>query len=312
MVAAVCANPCVDRAVCIDNFAYGGMNRILECREDGAGKGVNVALGCARLGMEAACIGILPRERSEPILRRLRDGGCASEFIPCAGAVRVNTKVMDRAAGVVTELNEGGVPISGNEAEMLVDAVARWAARCSHIVLTGSAPPGCPADFYRTMLEAVKAAAPGCACVLDAEGALLKEGLKAAPDIVKPNRYELELLCGRKLPEVGDIHSEAMRLIGRGVRLAAVTMGGGGAYVTDGKEAFYAPALKIDVKGTVGAGDSFMAGMLLGLTKGLALEGVLRHAMAAAASSLSAEGTGLIDTDLFKEYLPQIHIERVA
>lgn len=312
MVAAVCANPCVDRAVCIDSFAYGGMNRILQCREDGSGKGVNVALACARLGMEAACVGILPGQRNELVLRRLHEGGCASEFIPCAGAVRVNTKVMDRSAGVVTEINEGGAPVCAKEEEMLVEAAARWAGRCSHIVLTGSAPPGCSPELYGVMIQAVKAAAPGCACVLDAEGAMLKEGLKALPDIVKPNRYELELLCGRELPEVEDVHSEAMKLICSGVHLVAVTMGGDGAYMTDGRDAYYAPALKVEVKSTVGAGDSFVAGMLLGLTEGLTLEGVFRRAMAAAASSLSAEGTGLVDPELFRAYLPQIHIERVA
>jgi 1-phosphofructokinase len=312
MIAAVCANPCIDRAVYIDGFAYGGMNRISRCREDGCGKGVNVALACARLGLEAVCIGFMPRERNALILERLGRGGCDTDFIPCEGAVRVNTKVVEESAGVTTELNEGGPPASARECELLVESAARWARRCSHIVLSGSVPPGCPRDFYRKMIEAVKAAAPGCACVLDAEGALLAEGLKAAPHIVKPNRFELETLSGRKLRRIAEIHAEAQKLVAGGVRIAAVSLGGDGAYITDGGEAYWAPAAEVKIVNTIGAGDSFVAGLLLGLTKGLPLGETFRCGMAAAASSLSAEGTGLVDAALYEEYLPKIDIRRVG
>lgn len=311
MIAAVCANPCVDRAVYIDSFAYGGMNRIRHCREDGCGKGVNVAVACARLGMRAACIGIMPRERNALILERLAGAGCETEFVSCAGAVRVNTKVVDRASGVTTELNESGPAVSAREFEILIETAARWAKRCSHIVFSGSMPPGYPADIYRTMIETVKAAAPECSCVLDADGALLAEGLKAAPHIVKPNRYELELLSGRKLPGIPDIHAEAVKLIGRGVQLAVVSLGADGAYITDGAEAYYAPAADVEVRNTMGAGDSMAAGLLLGLTRGRPLKEVFRSGMAAAASSLSAEGTGLVDAALFETYLSKIDIRRV-
>jgi fructose-1-phosphate kinase PfkB-like protein len=162
------------------------------------------------------------------------------------------------------------------------------------------------------MIDAIKAAAPQCSCVLDTEGERLAEGLKASPQIIKPNRYEIELLCGKKLPDVRGIHAEAMKLIGRGVRLVAVSLGGDGAYMTDGREAFAAPALKVEVKSTVGAGDSFVAGMLLGLVSGKPLEEIFRCGMAAAASSLGAQGTGLVDVELFNKYLPEINVMRVV
>lgn len=311
MIAAVCANPCIDRTVYIDGFAYGGMNRIAHCREDGCGKGVNVAIACARLGMKPACIGILPRERNSLVLERLEACGCETEFIPCEGAVRVNTKVVDRSSGVTTELNESGPTAAAEVFDKLVEAAARWAAKCSHFVLSGSMPPGCPKDIYRTMIEAVKAAAPGCACLLDAEGALLAEGLRASPHIIKPNRYELETLCGRKLQRIADVHTEARKLVERGVRVAVVSLGADGAYITDGAEAYYAPAVSVEVRNTMGAGDSMVAGLLLGLTQGMPLAETFRCGMAAAASSLTAEGTGLVDAALYKALLPKVDIRRV-
>jgi fructose-1-phosphate kinase PfkB-like protein len=117
--------------------------------------------------------------------------------------------------------------------------------------------------------------------VLDAEGARLAEGLKAAPAIAKPNRYELELFCGRKLESLDEILREAVKLIEGGVELAAVSMGADGACLTDGSEAFYAPALKVEVRSTLGAGDSMLAGMLLGLEHHCKPEDVFRYGVAA-------------------------------
>ncbi len=311
MITALCANPCIDRTVTIDRFTYGGMNRIAESREDGSGKGVNVALACHQLGLDAACVGLLAAERGAPILDRLTGEGCTADFVPVGGAVRVNLKVLDRSSGVITEINEAGAPVGAGEVDALIARAVEWAGRSSHIVLTGSTPPGCPVDVYRTVTEAVKRAAPACRVVLDAEGARLAEGLKAMPHIIKPNRYELELLCGRELPTVEDIHREAGKLVAAGIELVVVSLGGDGAYATDGQQAYFAPALPVTVCSTVGAGDSLVAGLLLGLCQGLDLAGAFRSGVAAATSSVTTVGTQLIDAGLYREFLPQVQLRLV-
>ncbi len=311
MIAAMCANPCVDRTVEIEKFTPGGMNRILRTREDGSGKGVNIALACEKLGMHSVCLGFMPEQGNKLVLGRLDASGCQSEFVACPGAVRVNLKVLDRSTGVITEINEGGPAVDDALVECLIKTALNWAARCSFLVLTGSTPPGCPPDIYRRITETVKREAPGCRVVLDAEGARLSEGLKAVPFLVKPNRYELELLCGHSLESIADIHAEAQRLIEQGVAIVAVSLGSEGAYITDGKQAFHAAAMDVPVRSTVGAGDSMVAGMLLALDRGLPLEEVLRHAVAAASSSVTTEGTGLIDEPLFRQLLPDVEWKAV-
>jgi 1-phosphofructokinase len=312
MIAAICANPCVDKTITIDKLNIGGMNRIADIRQDGSGKGVNVALACVQLAMESVCIGFMPGEGNALILDRLKDGGCCADFVACAGAVRINTKVLDQSNGVVTELNESGPTVPKDKVDSLIKTAVRWAGKCSYIVLTGSTPPGCPKDIYRTIIEEVKRAAPQCRIVLDAEGERFSEGLRAKPFMVKPNRFELEVLCGRSLPTVEDIHAEALKLIDGGVGLVAVSMGGDGAYITDGKQAFFAPAMKVTVRSTVGAGDSMVAGLLYALEAGKPLEEVFRSGMAAAASSVTTVGTGLIDPELFREYIDKIDVGQVG
>ena len=50
MITTVTLNPCIDKTIYIDNFVYGGMNRVQETRLDPAGKGINVAMAYKNLG----------------------------------------------------------------------------------------------------------------------------------------------------------------------------------------------------------------------------------------------------------------------
>ena len=79
-------------------------------------------------------------------------------------------------------------------------------------------------------------------------------------DIVKVSDEDLEVL----FPGDG-VESAISRWNSRGVRLIVVTRGGEGALVSFRGEVFESPGRTIDVVDTVGAGDSFHAGLLCGL-----------------------------------------------
>lgn len=305
MITALCLNPCIDRTVEIERFTYGGMNRILEAREDGSGKGVNVAIACRQIGLAAACIGLMG-DKAGSVTGRLERAGCPQEFLPADGPVRVNLKVLDREAGVITEINEPGIPIAPGQEEDLIGLSVRWARRSEFLILTGSMPPACPTDLYARIIEAVRLDGGGCRCVLDAEGEKLALGIAARPYMLKPNRYELELLCGRELPGIGDVDEAARALVRQGVAIVAVSLGGDGAYVTDGDQAYWSCALDVPVRSTVGAGDSMVAGYLRAFEMGLPLAEAFVHAVAAASASVMTEGTQLIDARAYEELLGRV------
>ena len=145
----------------------------------------------------------------------------------------------------------------------MVDLVVRHAENSDYLILSGSLPPGCPQDYYRTLIDAVEGL--GCRCVLDADGERLKYGLEAKPFMIKPNRFELETMTGGPLKSLSDIRRAAMRYIDMGVEVVAVSLGADGALITDGDSTLYAPRMNIEVKGTVGAGDAMVAGPVCGL-----------------------------------------------
>ena len=57
MITTICLNPALDRTVTVDSLVPGQVNRIRNARTDVGGKGVNVAVVCRRLGLEAKVIG---------------------------------------------------------------------------------------------------------------------------------------------------------------------------------------------------------------------------------------------------------------
>lgn len=82
-----------------------------------------------------------------------------------------------------------------------------------------------------------------------------------------------------------------------GCRIAAATLGQDGVLVWDQKELHHAPAYRVPVVDTTGAGDIFHAGFIYGLLQGWSLERQLDFGCAAAALNCMAVGArGGIET----------------
>lgn len=309
MITAVSLNPSIDRTLTVEKFTQGGLNRIVARSDNAAGKGINVAVTVAALGLDAECVGFMYRDSAPLFEKRLMLNSTPYEFIWCEGAVRTNIKVFDRSEGVVTELNESGRPVDEDRLRQMVELVTRHAENSDYLILSGSVPPGCPQDFYETLINAVEGL--GCRCVLDADGERLACGLRARPFMIKPNRAELEAMTGARLNSVEEIKAAALRYIDMGVQVAAVSLGADGALITDGETTLYAPRMNIEVKGTVGAGDAMVAGLSAGFMGEHDLEDAFRMGVACASARCMAESHKGIDRTVYKAFLDMVRIERV-
>ena len=309
MITSISLNPSIDRTMTVESFTPGGLNRVVASSDVAAGKGINVALTVSALGLDSECIGYMYRDSASLFEKRLMVKSTAYDFIWCEGTARTNIKVFDRSQGVVTELNESGRTVEPEQLERMVELVTRHAENSDFLVLTGSLPPGCPDDFYRTLIHAVDGL--GCRCVLDADGDRLKYGLEARPFMIKPNRYELEMMTGSHLESVQEIRDAARQYIDMGVGVVAVSLGAEGALILEGDEALYAPRLNIEVKSTVGAGDSMVAGLVAGFMAENELEDTFRMGMACATARCMTEGYRIVDRTVYKALMDMVTIERI-
>ena len=309
MITTVSLNPSIDRTIEVAQFTVGGLNRVAKQTDVAAGKGTNVAIVTAALGMESECIGFMYHEGGKLFEKRLSDSGAACDFVWCEGAVRVNVKVFDRSKGEITEINQSGSGVNDLQLSEMTELVKKHAMQADYLILTGSLPPGCPADYYRILAET--AAQANCRVILDADGDRLVHGLKAKPFLIKPNRYELEMLTGKQLPEIEDILKAAEEIIAGGVGIVAVSMGGEGALICDGSQAYLAHGVKIDVKSTVAAGDSMIAGLASGFEKGYDLPEAFRMGVAAATVRCMTPPEEMIGPGAVKEMMERIHMEKI-
>ncbi len=139
----------------------------------------------------------------------------------------------------------------------------------------------------------------------------MKLGVAAKPYLIKPNRYELQLMAGKPLPTLQDIRDAAMQYIDMGVQIVAVSLGEQGAMITDGHETLFAPKLDIAVKSTVGAGDSMIAGLTAGLLGDNDLRECFRMGVACATAKCMTEGAKVFERSTYKAIYDMVHIERL-
>ncbi len=307
MITTVTMNPCIDRKAVINEFRYGGINRVVDNKEEPAGKGINVAVAYNSLGGKTYCTGINYTLGGELIENLLDDYKIEHDFVKVEGKLRTNLKIFDKSKSVITEINESGFPVKAEDIDKLKSRLVQLYDQSSIIVLSGSVPKGVPASIYGDLIRASKGSK--ARVVLDAEGQLLLEGLKAKPFMVKPNLYELEIALGERLDGNEEIVRGARKILDYGVSIVVVSMGESGSVLVTDKEALFTPALSVDVKNTVGAGDCMVAAMCLCLENGGSLKDMAIAGTAAAASSICHEGTQLCNRNNYESLLPKVRVE---
>ena len=163
------------------------------------------------------------------------------------------------------------------------------------MVLSGSLPPGLPADSYATLIGMATAA--GLPAVLDAHGEALLRGAAARPAIVKPNLAELELLAGRRLSSVRGADRQAVaaaagQLRAAGAQAVVASLGAEGLLATTEDGSWQARPPAPVAGNATGAGDAVAAGLVHGLVLGRPWDERLRHAVALGTASAAAPVAG--------------------
>lgn len=302
-------NPCVDKTVWIDKFLYGGTNRVQRSREDVAGKGTNVCVAFQSLGQECICVGFDYAGSRKTVAEYLSKLGGHSEMVTLPGAMRVNMKLFESSTGVMSEVNEKGEPISAEHLQQLFETyqkVLETLNQDSIVILTGSIPPGVPSDIYYTMIQMAKS--HGIRTLLDASGEPLLRGADAVPFAMKPNQDEIGQILNRSIETLEEAIEGAKELVSRGVEYCCVSLGSEGAVLVTKEHAYRAPALKVEVRGIQGAGDSLVAGMTIAMMQGRTEKEALQYAVAAAGGSVMRDGTLMCTKEDFDMLLDQVEI----
>lgn len=309
MIYTVTLNPALDKTVEIPGMALDTVNRITEMRTDPGGKGINVSKVIAKLGGESFAVGILGGGSGKMLEKLLEGEPFATRFRFVEGQTRTNLKIIDREGHTNTDINEPGLTVTAAELDALLHELLAEIRPGDIVVLAGSLPKGAPQDTYRSWTAACKKA--GARVFLDADGALLAEGIKAAPHLIKPNDGELSRLAGKKLETLEELTAEGRKLLERGIERVVISLGGRGALYLRKGSTIYAEGLRVPVGSTVGAGDSVVAALAYAEAQGLSEEEAVRLSTAAGAANVMCSGTQAAEREAVEALLPKVRFTRL-
>ncbi len=325
MILTVTLNPAVDKTCELEKLLPGEVNRLTKSSSVAGGKGINVTKVLRQFHMPVAAVGFLGGSGGRLIEDAMEKMGVECHFTRIQGETRTNVNVLSQD-GTVTELLEPGPEILTKELEHFRKQFTGCLERCEMVVLSGSVPAGVPVDIYGQLIEACHSA--GRKVCLDASGELMWEGVRAKPDIVKPNERELEYLAGKI--RAGDVlteqvsanpisvdkplapgvpigyhmlAAEARKLVSAGIGKVVLSMGAEGLLYVDHGQELYQAAKQVRAVNTVGCGDTVVASLCMSQLEGDEPEVQLRKAAALAAANAMTWENGKISMDVYLELL---------
>ena len=311
MITTITLNPCIDKTVHVASLIRGGTSLITESRRDIGGRGINVCVTLQNLGVSTVALCLAPRENKEELKRLLDELNVPCVPVTVPGRLRENLKIYDDFSGELTEVNESGSPVAEEALTNFLSFVSSALPKTSVLVVGGSVPPGTPRDIYARIIRIAQGR--NVPTVLDASGELLKEGLAAHPTLIKPNREDMEQLCGRRIDSVQTAQEEAQKLVrDSGIHAVCLSLDEDGAVYANREGVWYSRGVPIQVRGQQGAGDAMVAGLCDAFISGKTPDQVLASGIAAAQGSLLREGTLLCTREQYDILLPRIRVERLA
>ena len=280
MILVVGLSPAWQRTLVFDKFISGKVNRAKHVSETASGKGVNVARVASILGADVRLLTVAGGTRGRLLKAQLRRQGLSARVVSVKSETRICQTLITPDA--TTELVEEAGPLSAAEVENVLRAFAVEVVKADFVVLTGTVPGGCGDSFYARLVGEAKR--HGVRVLIDAQKAQLLNALRRQPFLVKINRDELAAV-----PHV------------RGAQWTVITDGAKAIHVTDRsrKRPLTIAPPRVEAKNPIGSGDAMMAGIAVGLSRGMSMLNALQLGVACgAANAMTAEPGFVRLTDL--------------
>lgn len=294
----LCPNLAVDHTITLGALKPGAVSRAAAGRSLAGGKGANVARATRAIGGTARVIGFLPEVGREHLTELFAAEGFELSGVPVDGVVRTCTAILEDD-GRTTLINEPGAPVVDADWANLLELVPTGT---EFAIGSGSLPPGSSPDAYSWLVQLVHSW--GGSCAVDVGGPALLAAARESADLVCPNLFEATALTSGAIAEEVDEQGEdisdraleaarGLRALGAGT--AAVTAGAAGVGLAWPEGEVWLPTIAVKAVNPIGAGDSFLAGVVHSRENGESWPAAVRFGMAVAGSSVENPGAAQVD-----------------
>ncbi|RSI00852.1 1-phosphofructokinase [Streptococcus sanguinis] len=303
MIYTVTLNPSIDYIVRLDKVLIGSVNRMDSDDKFAGGKGINVSRVLKRLGIENTATGFIGGFTGKFITDILEEEGISSHFVEVEQDTRINVKIK---ADAETEINGPGPEISSQKLEELEKFLSSLTSGDT-VVFAGSSPKNLGNVVYKKLIGLTRKT--GAQVVCDFEGQTLLDSLEFEPLLVKPNNHELGDIFGVKLESLDQIESYARQILDKGAQHVIISMAGDGALLVTRDGAYFAKPIKGNVKNSVGAGDSMVAGFTGEFVRSGDLIQAFKWGVACGTATTFSDD--LATADYIKEIYEKVEVEKI-
>ncbi len=314
MILTITLNPALDVSSSAPQVVPDAKLRCSAPVTDPGGGGVNVARAIRFLGGTATAMVALGGHSGARLLALLQDEQIDVMPFDTPGETRQSLAVMDDSSGLQYRFILPGPIWTTDLVDAMVQRLAQAAKPGMMVVLSGSQPPGVPEDFPQTLAKEMDAR--GARLILDTSGApleALRDGRLGPQHILRLDGAESAMLAGHPLPDRDALARFAKTLITKGIAGTVIlAMGAEGSVLVNGAGAWHAVSPKVPVRSKVGAGDSFVGGFALALSRGQPAPEALRFGVAAASAAVISDATALCRKTDFDTLLPQITLNELT
>ena len=280
MITTLTLSPAYDVHVSMEEFHMERENLAQSVSRDVRGKGVNIARALLANGVENRPVVLVGSENAADFCRGLAAVGLACETIECPGRIRENITIHP-AKGAETRLSFKGFTCDAS----VLRQVEACIGESDIVTFTGSLPGGISPEAAEGFLLRMRET--GKRVVIDSKSVTLAMLRRIRPWLIKPNEEEIQAYFGGAMNEER-LQEIAMELHEEGIENVMISLGGEGAILAAEGKLFRARVPKVEVRSTIGAGDSAIAGFI-------ACEGSpvdrLRRAVAFGSAACLREGT---------------------
>ncbi|MDE2133457.1 MAG: 1-phosphofructokinase family hexose kinase [Alphaproteobacteria bacterium] len=300
-------NPAIDVSAAVKHMITDHKIRCLKTKRDPGGGGINVARCLKRFGADPLAIFPMGGASGHMLERLVAGEEVRHQSFVIARDCRANFTANEMDTGAQYRFVLPG-PTLGEEEWNAGLGLMTQASSNGYAVASGSLPRGVPHDFYARLARNLRVMG-GAKLVLDTSGPPLKHALDLGVYLVKPSLSEFSDLLDTATPDHQACLAAARNLVVNGkAEIVALTMGADGAMLVSRDVALYAKPPPVTVRGTVGAGDSFLALLVMSIANRKSLAESFRMAVAGGSAALLSPGTGLCMPDIVAELTPQVQI----
>lgn len=291
-VLTITLNPSVDKSSSVGGIIPEKKLRCNSPKYEAGGGGVNVSRALKRLGISSDTF-FTSGGRTGRLLEELLQAEQLNIFpFHIAAETRENFIVLDTSNNKQYRFGFPGERLKKEEQNEILNNVKEMNPFPDFVVISGSLPEETDPNFMKQLVNACKS--KGSKVVIDTSGEALKTAVEEGVFLLKPNIGELAILVGKEKLEEADVDQAAQLIISQGkAEIVVVSLGSQGAILFSATEKIQIAAPHVEVKSTVGAGDSMVAGMISVLVKGGDYREVLSMGIACGSATTMTEGTGL-------------------